>query len=77
MLPANFRGSLTPRQVAERSNLEKELNARSAQGKGFPKTVQFDPLTPEDALEDAGPLEFNQFNADAGWLTVAWERKQK
>jgi hypothetical protein len=77
MLPANFRGSLTPRQVAERSNLEKELNARSAQGRGFPKTVEFDPLTPEDALEDAGPLEFNQFNSDAGWLTVAWDRKQK
>jgi hypothetical protein len=77
MLPANFKGSLTPRQVAERSNLEKELNARSAQGRGFPKTVEFEPLKPEDALEDAGPLEFNQFNSDGGWLTVAWDRKQK
>lgn len=77
MLPANFKGSLTPRQVAERSNLEKELNARSAQGRGFPKTVEFESLKPEDALKDAGPLEFNQFNSDGGWLTVAWDRKQK
>ncbi len=77
MLPANFRGSLTSRQVAERSNLEKELNARSAQGRGFPKTVEFEPLQPDDALANAGPLEFNQFNADGGWLTVAWDRRKK
>jgi hypothetical protein len=63
--------------VAERSNLEKELNERSAQGRGFPKTVEFDPLTPEDEFKDVGPLEFNQFNSEAGWLTVAWDRRKK
>jgi hypothetical protein len=77
MLPANFRGTLSSRQVAERSNLEKELNARSARGQGFPKTVEFESLKPDGALEDVGPLEFNQFNSDAGWLTVAWDRRKK
>jgi hypothetical protein len=77
MLPAGFKGQLTPTQVAERSNLEKELNARSAQGRGFPMTVEFESLKPDDALKNAGPLEFNQFNSDRGWLTVAWDRKKK
>jgi hypothetical protein len=77
MLPADFKDTLTPRQVAERSNLEKELNARSAQGRGFPMTVEFEALKPDEALEGAGPLEFNQFNSDGGWLTVAWDRRQK
>lgn len=77
MLPANFRGSLNARQVAERRNLEKELNARSARGRGFPKSVEFEPLTPDGALEDAGPLEFNQFDANSGWLTMAWDRQKK
>ena len=77
MLPADFEGTLTPRQVAERSNLEKELNARSAQGRGFPKTIEFEPLKPEGNLADAGPLEFNQFDSDDGWLTVAWDRQQE
>lgn len=77
MLPADFKDSLTPRQVAERSNLEKEFNARSAQGRGFPLTVEFDPLQPDDALKNAGPLEFNQFNSDGGWLVVAWDRRKK
>jgi hypothetical protein len=77
MLPADFKETLTPRQVAERSNLEKELNARSAQGRGFPMTVEFEALKPDEALEGAGPLEFNQFNSDGGWLTVAWDRRKK
>jgi hypothetical protein len=77
MLPANFKGQLTPTQVAERSNLEKELNARSAQGRGFPMTIEFEALEPEGELADVGPLEFNQFNSDGGWLTVAWDRRKK
>jgi hypothetical protein len=77
MLPANFRGQLSTRQVAERANLEKELNARSAQGKGFPKSFELEPLTPDGNLEDAGPLVFNQFDSGNGWLTVAWDRQSK
>jgi hypothetical protein len=77
MLPANFRGQLSTRQVAERANLEKELNARSAQGKGFPKSFELEPLTPEGNLADAGPLVFNQFDSGNGWLVVAWDRQSK
>jgi hypothetical protein len=77
MLPANFKGELTPRQVAERRNLEEELNARSAQGRGFPRTVEFQSLQPEGSLADAGALEFNEFNTGGGWLTVAWDRQRK
>jgi hypothetical protein len=77
MLPADFRGSLSPRQTAERRNLEEELNSRSAQGRGFPKSIELDALEPEGSLADAGPLEFNQFDSNTGWLTVAWDRQSK
>jgi hypothetical protein len=77
MLPADFKGSLSPRQAAERRNLEEELNARSAQGRGFPQTMEFEALQPDGALADAGPLVFNQFDSDGGWLIVAWDRQQK
>jgi hypothetical protein len=77
MLPANFRGQLTSRQVAERRNLEEELNARSEQGRGFRKTIEFEAIQPEGDLADAGPLEYNQFDSDGGWLIVAWDRQSK
>ena len=35
-LPTNFRGNLGSVQAAQRNNLIKELNSRSAQGEGFP-----------------------------------------
>jgi hypothetical protein len=76
MLPTDFRGQLSSRQVAERANLEKELNARSAQGRGFPKSFELEPLEPEN-LADAGPLVFNQFDSASGWLIVAWDRQKK
>jgi hypothetical protein len=75
VLPADFRGSLTSRQTAERSNLEKEINERSARGRGFPTTIEFDPLEPEGALADAGPLDFNEFQSNEDWLTLAWNRQ--
>ena len=76
MLPADFKGQLTSRQVAERRNLEDELNKRSAQGKGFPKTIQFDPVKPEGKLANSGPLEFNKFSSDGGWLVIGMDRAQ-
>lgn len=76
MLPADFKGSLSSRQTAERRNLEKEINERSAQGGGFPSTIEFEPIQPEGALADAGPLEVNEFIADDGWLTIAWDRQR-
>ena len=77
VLPGDFRGSLTSRQTAERSNLEKEINERSARGRGFPSTIELDPLEPEGPLADAGPLAFNEFVTDDDWLTMAWDRQSK
>ena len=77
VLPGDFRGSLTSRQTAERSNLEKEINERSARGRGFPSTIEIDPLEPEGPLADAGPLAFNEFVTDDDWLTMAWNRQSK
>ena len=76
MLPADFRGSLSSRQVAERRNLEKEINQRSAQGGGFPRTIEIEPIEPEGALADAGPLAVNEFIVQDGWLTIAWDRQR-
>lgn len=75
MLPADFRGTLSSRQAAERRNLEEELNQRSAQGRGFPRTVEFEPLKPEGALANAGPLELRHCTSENGWLTLAWSRQ--
>jgi hypothetical protein len=77
VLPGDFRGSLTSRQTAERSNLEKEINERSARGRGFPTTIELDPLEPEGPLADAGPLAFNEFVTDDDWLTMALDRQNK
>ncbi len=77
MLPADFRGQLNSRQVGERRNLEEELNKRSDQGRGFPKTIQFDPIKPEGKVAEAGPLEFRQFTTADGWLTIGLDRQSK
>src|SRR5262249_27602879 len=77
MLPSDFRGQLNSRQVAERRNLEEELNRRSDQGHGFPKSIQFDPIKPEGKVADAGPLEFRQFTPGDGWLTIGLDRQKK
>ena len=77
MLPADFRGQLNSRQVGERRNLEEELNKRSDQGRGFPKTIQFDPIKPEGKVAEAGPLEFRQFTTADGWLTIGLDRQHK
>jgi hypothetical protein len=77
MLPADFDGSLSSRQTAERRNLEEELNERSAQGRGFPNTIEFEPIRPEGALADAGPLEINEFKSEDGWLSLAWDRRKR
>jgi hypothetical protein len=77
VLPGDFRGSLTSRQTAERRNLEKEVNERSAQGRGFPGTIKFEPLEPDGPLANAGPLEVNQVTSDDNWLTLAWDRRTK
>lgn len=80
VLPTGFDtkgGRLSSVQVGERSNLEKELNQRSAQGRGFPATIEFAALEPEGALEDAGPLAMQECISDNGWLILAWDRAQE
>ena len=44
VLPTGFdreHGKLSGEQIGERSNLTKELNKRSAQGRGFPASIEF------------------------------------
>lgn len=77
LLPADFRGQLNTRQVAERRNLQEELNKRSDQGKGFPNTIQFDPIKPDGKVADAGPLEFNRFTCGDGWVIIGLDRQKK
>jgi hypothetical protein len=77
VLPSDFRGSLTSRQTAERRNLEKEINERSARGGGFPNSIEFESLKPEGGLAAAGPLAINEFVSDDNWLTMAWDRLKK
>ncbi len=77
VLPADFTGKLDAQQTAERNNLEKEFDKRSAQGHGFPKTIEFDPVKPEGELADAGPLEYREFSADNGWLVIGLDRQSK
>ncbi|MEX0611727.1 MAG: hypothetical protein WD738_11875 [Pirellulales bacterium] len=76
ILPADFRGTLSIRKTGERKNLEEELNERSAQGRGFPRTIEFGPLEPEGALAEAGPLDATECESGSGWLTLAWSRQQ-
>ena len=77
MLPADFSGKLDSTQTGERANLETELNKRSAQGHGFPKTIEMDPVKPEGELADAGPLDYRQFTSKDGWLVIGLDRQSK
>jgi hypothetical protein len=77
MLPADFDGSLSSRQTAQRRNLEEELNERSVEGSGFPTEIELEAIQPEGALADVGPLELNVFESEDGWLTLAWDRRQR
>jgi hypothetical protein len=77
MLPSDFSGRLDTQQTAERANLEKEFDRRSAQGKGFPQTIEFDPVKPEGKLAKAGPLDYRTFDVKDGWLVVGLDRHSK
>jgi hypothetical protein len=77
MLPADFSGRLDVQQTGERSNLEKEFDRRSAQGKGFPQTIEFEPVKPEGKLAKAGPLDYRTFDVKDGWLVVGLDRHSK
>lgn len=77
VLPSGFdpeHGQLSSRQVGIRSNLTKVLNERSAQGRGFPHTIEIERLKPRDRFERIGPLDLKEFASGDGWLTLAWDR---
>lgn len=77
VLPTDFnpaKDQLSSRQVALRSNLTKVLNERSAQGRGFSKTIEIHEWQPTGKFEDVGPLALETFNSGGGWLTLAWDR---
>ncbi len=73
-LPTNFGGDLGSVRAAQRNNLIKEFNSRSAQGEGFPNTIEFGKFEPEGALANAGPLELRECTSNDGWLTLVWDR---
>jgi hypothetical protein len=73
-LPTNFGGDLGSVKAAQRNNLIKEFNSRSAQGEGFPNTIEFGKFEPEGALANAGPLELKECTSNDGWLTLVWDR---
>lgn len=77
LLPADFSGTLDAEQTGQRSNLEKEFDKRSAQGHGFPKTIELGPLTPEGELANAGPLAYHEFSSGDGWLVIGLDRQSK
>jgi hypothetical protein len=76
-LPGNFRGNLSSVQSAQRNNLIKEFNARSAQGEGFPNEIKLGALEPTGALKNAGPLHVSDVTSQGGWLTLVWDRAGK
>jgi hypothetical protein len=76
-LPTNFRGNLGSVQAAQRNNLIKEFNSRSAQGEGFPSEIEFGEFEPSGALQNVGPLHVSDIKLEDGWLTLVWDRATK
>ncbi len=79
VLPTSFdpegKKRLASKQIALRSNLSKVLNDRSRAGEGFPETIDFPILEFTGGLAKVGTLELQEFTSEAGWLTVAWNRR--
>jgi hypothetical protein len=73
-MPTNLQGELGSRRAAQRNNLLKEFNNRSAQGRGFPTKIEFPEVEPDGALANAGPLQLKELLSDGGWLTLVWDR---
>ncbi len=77
LLPADFKGKLDITQTGERRNLEKEFDKRSAEGHGFPQTIDVDPISPSGDLAKAGLLEYREFSTGGGWLTIGVDRQSR
>jgi hypothetical protein len=77
VLPEDFNGHLDSTQTAQRNNLQKDFDKRSAEGTGFPETLEFDPMKPEGELADAGKLGYEEFSSGDGWVVVGMDRLKK
>lgn len=65
--------SLRSVQVGVRNNLKEQLNARSRQGRGLPRTIPVRALELRTASpRNAGSLVATHLEAAGGWLSVAW-----
>ncbi len=77
VLPEDFNGHLDSTQTAQRNNLQKDFDKRSAEGTGFPESLEFDPMKPEGELADAGKLGYEEFSSGDGWVVVGMDRLNK
>ena len=64
-------------KAAENRNIIEDFNKRSAQGTGFPLTLEFDPARPEGELADAGKLGYTEFSCGNGWVVLGMDRMDK
>jgi hypothetical protein len=76
-MPTDLQGELGSRRAAQRNNLLKEFNNRSAQGRGFPNKIEFPEFRPEGPLANAGPLQLREILTRDGWLTLVWDRASR
>jgi len=63
---------LTSKQVGVRSNLEKNINKRAADGQGFPLEIPIPPIEIPMASGAKQTLELRQLDCDEGWLTLGY-----
>jgi hypothetical protein len=75
--PADHYEDMNSEERGQRSNIQADFEKRAEQGKGFPKKIELDPLKPEGQMAQAGPLDFEQFASDNGWLVVGLDRHSK
>jgi hypothetical protein len=75
--PADHYQDMNSEERGQRSNIQADFEKRAAQGRGFPKQIELDPLKPEGQMAQAGPLDFQQFASDNGWLVVGLDRRSK
>jgi hypothetical protein len=77
VLPEDFNGRLDSTQTAQRNNMQKDFDKRSAEGTGFPESMELDPVKPEGELADAGKLGYEEFSSGNGWAVIGMDRQGK
>ncbi|HEX3599129.1 MAG TPA: hypothetical protein VHU84_03245 [Lacipirellulaceae bacterium] len=64
-------------EAGENKNIIEDFDKRSAQGTGFPLTLEFAPMRPEGELADAGKLGYTEISCDDGWAVIGMDRVAK